>query len=50
MRTAGMGGIVGIDMGAALAMAQAMGYDVEEMAELLPWAEQGILKAFTKDS
>jgi len=49
LRLAGMGDVIGIDMTAAMALAKALGYDAKEMAELLPWAEQGIMKAFTKD-
>lgn len=37
-------------MGAAMKLAESMGYDMRAMAELLPWAEQGLLAAINKET
>jgi len=45
LRVAPAGGIVGFDMTAALRVAEALGYDPAAVAELLPAAEAGAVKA-----
>ena len=50
LNRAGMSGvIVGIDLPAALRLAELAGYDVEALALLLPAAEAGVVKAAAKD-
>ena len=50
VRRAGMAGAVaGIDLPAALRLAELAGYDVTALALLLPCAETGILKAASKE-
>jgi hypothetical protein len=48
LRLGGMGGVAGIDMTAALKMAEAMGYDLRIAAELLPYGERGLVAALNK--
>lgn len=43
------GGVLGVDMLAALEMARSLGYDMKEMAILLPWAELGLVNALNKE-
>lgn len=48
-----MGGITGVDAGAALALADALGFDRRAIAHLLPFIEAGIVEVFrgrNKDS
>ena len=50
LRRAGVAGaIAGIDLSAALRLAELAGYDLGALAFLLPAAEVGILKAASKD-
>ncbi len=37
--------VIGLDLTAAIALATALGYDVRSVAELLPAAEAGLVKA-----
>lgn len=48
LRMGGMGGIAGVDLGVALDLARAIGYDVRAMAELLPAAERGLVRALNR--
>ena len=48
LRLGGMGGVVGIDLAAALGMAGALGYDERALADLLPAGERGLVKALNK--
>ena len=48
LRLGGMGGVVGLDMGAALKMAKALRHDVSATAELLPMVENGMVTALNK--
>ena len=48
LRPAGMGGVIGLDLPAALRMARALGYDEAAMAELLPYAERGMVTAINQ--
>lgn len=48
LRLCGMGGVAGIDLGAALKIADALGYDLRVMAYLLPSAERGLVSALNK--
>lgn len=50
LRTAGMGGVVGIDVGAALALGHALGFDEHALAELLPAAEAGLVAGLGKQT
>lgn len=43
LRVSPAGGVLGLDMGVALRMAEALGYRVADVARLLPWAESGLL-------
>jgi hypothetical protein len=43
-----MGGIVGLDLGAVLTVADALGYDRRWMALLLPAAEAGMVAGYRK--
>ena len=43
LRSAGMGGVAGLDLPATLEMAQLRGYDRRMMAQLLPGCEAGIV-------
>lgn len=44
VRTAGMAGVVvGLDLGVAMSMAAALGYDTRAVADLLPAAEAGMI-------
>jgi hypothetical protein len=46
LRLAPMGGaVLGLDLGAALALTAAAGYDAAAIAELLPAGEAGMIKA-----
>ncbi|MDJ0685400.1 MAG: hypothetical protein QNJ84_11915 [Alphaproteobacteria bacterium] len=45
LRLGGMGGVAGLDLGAAFTMASALGYDRKAMALLLPAAERGLVAA-----
>ncbi len=49
-RVAGMGGVIGLDLGAALRMAEALGYDRRWAAELLPYGEAGLVAALNKNA
>jgi hypothetical protein len=40
--------VIGIDMGAALAVGAALGHDTYALAELLPAAEAGLVAAFNR--
>ncbi|MBI5121342.1 MAG: hypothetical protein HZA67_10075 [Rhodospirillales bacterium] len=48
LRFAPGGGILGIDMGVALKMAEALGFDVAAIADLLPEAEAGLLEGLAR--
>lgn len=54
MRTAGQlrfapgGAVVGIDMTVALKLAEALGYDVSAVADLLPECEAGLLDGLAR--
>lgn len=48
LRVAPGGGAVGLDMGAALRLAEALGYAAAAAAELLPAAEAGLVKAINE--
>ena len=43
-----MGGVLGLDMGAALQVAALLGYDQTVMALLLPAAEAGMVEGYRK--
>lgn len=46
VRAAGMTGVVvGLDLGAALSLGAALGYDTAALAELLPAGEAGMIAA-----
>lgn len=45
LRLGGMGGVAGVDLGTALKMAAALGYDERAMAHLLPAGERGLVRA-----
>ena len=45
LRVAGLGGIVGLDFPAVLAMADALRIDRAALVLLLPYAEAGLVKA-----
>lgn len=50
LRVAGMGGVIlGIDMNAAFATAEALGVDRRAVAELLPAIEAGLVRGCRKD-
>jgi hypothetical protein len=40
--------VLGIDMGLALSVAEALGYDTAAVAELLPDAEAGLLEGLAR--
>jgi hypothetical protein len=40
--------VIGVDLTAAIALATALGYDVRSIAELLPAAESGLIKALNE--
>jgi hypothetical protein len=40
--------VLGIDMGVALKFAEALGYDLAAMADLLPEAEAGLLEGLAR--
>lgn len=48
LRVAGLGGVIGLDLGAALAMAAALGIDGMAVAELLPAIETRLVQALNK--
>lgn len=48
LRLGGMGGVAGIDMGVALRMAEALGYDTRAAVELIPAAERGMVRSLNK--
>lgn len=48
LRVGGLGGVTGIDLGAALSLAEALGYDRRAMALLLPAGESGLVAALNK--
>jgi hypothetical protein len=48
VRTAGMGGVVGIDLMAVLTVAEAIGYDLRAMALLVPAVEAGMVTGYRK--
>jgi hypothetical protein len=41
-------GVVGLDMGAAIKIGEALGYDAPALAELLPSCEAGIVAAMNE--
>ena len=45
LRSAGMGGILGFDVPALLDVAGTLGYSRRLMAQLIPFAEAGLLEA-----
>jgi hypothetical protein len=45
LRLAPSGHVIGIDMGVALGLATARGYDLEVLSKLLPDAETGLVEA-----
>lgn len=45
IRTAAMGGVTGIDLGVAMRLGDALGYDAAALAFLLPMAEAGTVAA-----
>jgi hypothetical protein len=45
---ASMGGVTGIDLVAALSIGRSLGYDIEALAELLPFGEAGMILALNK--
>ena len=45
LRLVPMGGVIGLDLGAALACGQALGYEPSGLAELLPAGEAGLVTA-----
>lgn len=47
LRLGGMGGVAGINIGVALKMAEALGYDTRAMAHLLPSGERGLVRALS---
>ena len=48
VRSAGMGGATGLDMGVALRVAEIAGADPAVMIELLPAAEAGMVAGYAK--
>lgn len=49
VRSAGLtGSIVGLDMGALLLAAEALGYERDALMALLPWAESGMMAGVRK--
>lgn len=44
-----MGGVIGIDLQAAMSVAAALGYDAYWMAQLLPYGEAGLVEALNAD-
>jgi hypothetical protein len=48
LRFAPGGVVTGIDLGAGLHMAEAMGYDAAAVADLLPEAEAGLLEGLAR--
>jgi len=48
IRTAGLGGAIGLDMAAVLALARARGCDEAAMAELMPDCESGLVAGLKK--
>jgi hypothetical protein len=42
------GSVLGIDMGVALKIAEALGYDITAVADLLPEAEAGLLEGLAR--
>jgi hypothetical protein len=49
LRLAPSGHVIGIDMGAALGLAAARGYDLAVLSELLSAAEVGVIEAVSAD-
>jgi hypothetical protein len=47
LRLAPSGHVIGIDMGVALRIAAACGYDLAVLSELLPAAEAGLVEALS---
>lgn len=48
LRAAGMGGIVGLDLAACMALGRALGAEERALAMLLPCAEDGLAAAFAE--
>lgn len=48
LRFAPGGAVIGIDMGLAMNFAEALGYDLTAVADLLPEAEAGLLEGIAK--
>lgn len=48
LRVAGMGGVTGLDLGVALRVGQALGYDDRALALLLPAVEAGAVAALNR--
>jgi hypothetical protein len=46
LRTAGMGGVISLDMAAVLAMGRALGFDEAALVLLLHYGEAGLVTAF----
>jgi hypothetical protein len=49
LRLAPSGHVIGIDMGGALKVGGARGYDLALLSELLPAAEAGVVEALSTD-
>jgi hypothetical protein len=49
LRLAPSGHVIGIDMDVALSLANARGYDLAVLSELLPAAEAGLVDALSMD-
>jgi hypothetical protein len=49
LRLAPSGHVIGIEMGVALELAAARGYDLAVLSELLPAAEAGLVEALSLD-
>ena len=48
LRFAPGGAVVGLDMAVALKIAEALGYDIAAVADLLPEAEAGLLEGLAR--
>ncbi len=48
LRTAGMGGVMGLDMPAALQIGVDLGYDRRLMALLMPGCEAGVVSGYAE--
>lgn len=43
LRLGGMGSVAGIDLNAAFRVGEVLGYDLAALAELMPYAERGLI-------